>query len=72
MNTNGVFSSLPYRIIKGNNDSSGTLYLNDCLEGMRNYLKNNSIDVVVTSPPYNIGINYNSYKDAKYARDLKY
>ena len=24
-----------------------------------------SVDVVVTSPPYNLGINYNTYRDAK-------
>jgi len=30
---------------------------------LKNDLENNSIDVVVTSPPYNIGINYNSYND---------
>lgn len=63
MTTREMFSNLPYRIIKGNNGSSTTLYLNDCLEGMRKYLKSNSIDVVVTSPPYNIGIKYNSYED---------
>ncbi len=30
---------------------------------MKNSLEDNSIDIVVTSPPYNIGINYNTYKD---------
>ena len=63
MTTKEMFSTLPYRIINGNNGSSTTLYLNDCLEGMRNRLQSSLIDVVVTSPPYNIGINYNSYRD---------
>jgi len=36
----------------------------DCIEGM-NQLKDNSIDLAVTSPPYNIGIDYNEYEDQK-------
>jgi len=36
----------------------------DCIEGMKE-LKEKSIDLVVTSPPYNIGIDYNEYKDQK-------
>lgn len=34
----------------------------DCLEGMKQ-LKDKTVDVVVTSPPYNIGIKYNKYSD---------
>lgn len=34
----------------------------DCLKGM-NELEENSIDIIITSPPYNIGINYNSHND---------
>ena len=34
----------------------------DCLEGMKQ-LKDKSVDVVVTSPPYNIGVKYNKYSD---------
>lgn len=34
----------------------------DCLEVLRS-LPESSVDVIVTSPPYNIGIAYNSYKD---------
>lgn len=40
-----------------------TLYQMDCLKGMKNHIKDNSIDVVVTSPPYNLGIDYPSYDD---------
>ncbi|HNO08211.1 MAG TPA: site-specific DNA-methyltransferase, partial [Methanoregulaceae archaeon] len=36
----------------------------DCIDGMR-LIAPNSIDVIVTSPPYNIGIQYNSYNDKK-------
>ena len=34
----------------------------DCLESMKN-LHDESVDLVVTDPPFNIGKNYNSYKD---------
>lgn len=39
-----------------------TLLNVDCIDGMTS-LEDNSIDVVVTSPPYNIGVEYNSYSD---------
>ena len=39
-----------------------TLILGDCLEKMAS-LENESADVVITSPPYNINLKYNSYKD---------
>lgn len=34
----------------------------DCIEGMKQIGKN-SIDLVVTSPPYNLGIKYDTYQD---------
>src|SRR5258705_13500249 len=34
----------------------------DCVEGMSR-LEANSVDVVVTSPPYNLGIKYGKYDD---------
>ena len=40
-----------------------TLYNMDCIEGMKRYLTPGSVDVVVTSPPYNLGTSYNSYDD---------
>lgn len=40
------------------------LRLGDCVQGMK-ALDARSVDVVVTSPPYNIGKNYNSYDDRK-------
>jgi site-specific DNA-methyltransferase (adenine-specific) len=36
----------------------------DCLEGLRE-LGRGSVDVVVTSPPYNIGVRYRSYHDRR-------
>jgi site-specific DNA-methyltransferase (adenine-specific) len=39
------------------------LFNEDCLNGIRKHLKAASVDIVVTSPPYNIGVNYKTYKD---------
>jgi site-specific DNA-methyltransferase (adenine-specific) len=36
----------------------------DCLRGMRNNIDDGEVDVIVTSPPYNLGIKYNSYDDS--------
>ncbi len=41
------------------------LYLQDCIAGMREHVADESVDLVVTSPPYNLGINYSTYKDTK-------
>jgi len=39
------------------------LYHEDCVAGMRRRLTPGSVDVVVTSPPYNIGVQYRTYDD---------
>ena len=39
------------------------LYAEDCIAGMPNRLDPGSVDVVVTSPPYNLGTNYKAYDD---------
>ena len=36
----------------------------DCIEGMR-ALRDQSVDIVVTSPPYNLGIKYRNYNDSR-------
>ncbi|MCW4023404.1 MAG: site-specific DNA-methyltransferase, partial [Candidatus Bathyarchaeota archaeon] len=41
----------------------------DCIEGMQRFLDDSEIDVIVTSPPYNLGINYNSYNDSGSRQD---
>jgi site-specific DNA-methyltransferase (adenine-specific) len=41
------------------------LYQVDCLDGMARLLAPQSVSVVVTSPPYNIGIPYRSYDDRR-------
>jgi site-specific DNA-methyltransferase (adenine-specific) len=38
------------------------IYHGDCMDGMRTFL-DETIDIVVTSPPYNLSIKYSSYKD---------
>jgi len=45
------------------NEKYTKFYRGDCVEGMSNYIQGNSIDIVVTSPRYNIGIKYRIYND---------
>ena len=45
-------------------DRNITLLLRDCLTGMREFLMPGSVDVVMTSPPYNLGITYGVYNDS--------
>jgi site-specific DNA-methyltransferase (adenine-specific) len=52
----------PYRKISGSNNSTALLYRADCLDVFRQ-LHEHSVDVIVTSPPYNLGIRYNTYQD---------
>src|SRR5579875_419156 len=53
----------PYKIISGSRNSTITLYLEDCIAGMENRLSQGSVDCVVTSPPYNIGVQYRTHRD---------
>jgi len=39
-------------------------YLKDCLDGIEE-LSDNSVDAIVTSPPYNLNIKYGQYDDSK-------
>lgn len=40
-----------------------TIYAEDCIDGMQNHLPDDCVDVIVTSPPYNIGVEYGAYDD---------
>jgi site-specific DNA-methyltransferase (adenine-specific) len=62
----GAEPSEPIRIEKGK--QSITLHHGDCVAGMKR-LSEGSIDVAVTSPPYNIGIRYSSYRDKRPRED---
>ncbi len=53
---------MEYKVLQGNKELI-KIYLGDCLEGMTRYLEKESVDVVVTSPPYNIGLAYQQYDD---------
>lgn len=46
-----------------------TLYFGDCLMGMEQILEPGSVDVIVTSPPYNIGVKYGKYDDTLPRKD---
>lgn len=50
----------PYETVAGRKPSR--FYLADCVEVMA-ALPARSVDVIVTSPPYNLGIRYNAYDD---------
>lgn len=52
----------PYARIPGRAGSTARLYLGDCLDAFAQ-LEPGSIDVIVTSPPYNIGVRYGTYQD---------
>lgn len=41
------------------------IFHGDCVEGMRRNIPDESVDIIVTSPPYNLGIKYSSYSDQK-------
>ncbi len=45
------------------------LYNVDCIAGMREHLAARSVDVVVTSPPYNLGVKYKRYDDTVSRQD---
>lgn len=46
-------------------DTAIKLYNSDCVAGMNELVEAGSVDVVVTSPPYNLGISYNGYDDTQ-------
>ena len=52
----------PYRVLQKSN-CIASFYLKDCITGLKENVRDKSADVVVTSPPYNIGTGYNSYDD---------
>lgn len=58
----------PYRIVPGRGGTTSRFYLADCIEVFKQ-LPARSVDVIVTSPPYNLGIRYNRYQDSLPAAD---
>src|SRR3954468_15102616 len=53
----------PHTIVRGPGGSNARFYLADCVEVLKQ-IPTQSVDVIVTSPPYNIGIQYSRYQDA--------
>ena len=51
----------PYAVVTARK-TTAQFYLTDCLEAFRQ-LPAESVDVIVTSPPYNMGIRYSRYQD---------
>ena len=45
------------------NNTEIKIYNEDCVAGIRKHIANKSIDVVATSPPYNLGTPYKAYDD---------
>jgi len=46
-----------------NENKNIKIYNGDVIETINNYIKEQEIDIVVTSPPYNLGKKYSSYND---------
>ena len=53
----------PYRVVRRPAGRTSRFYLGDCVEVL-SQLPARSVDVIVTSPPYNLGIRYNRYQDS--------
>ena len=58
----------PHRIVSLGPETTAQFHLADCLEVFEQ-LPEHSVDVIVTSPPYNLGINYSRYQDTLSAGD---
>ena len=52
----------PYALVPGRRGAS-RFFLSDCRDVFR-HLPAHSVDVIVTSPPYNLGIRYHQYQDS--------
>lgn len=44
-------------------NACATLYCQDCVAGITAFVPSKSVSVIVTSPPYNLGIKYSKYDD---------
>jgi site-specific DNA-methyltransferase (adenine-specific) len=53
----------PYTVAEGRRSAVCRFYSADCLDVFKQ-LSPASVDVIVTSPPYNLGVRYRSYQDA--------
>jgi site-specific DNA-methyltransferase (adenine-specific) len=53
---------VPFAVVQGTSNTS-RFYAADCVEVLKR-LPPGSVDVIVTSPPYNLGIRYRTYQDS--------
>jgi site-specific DNA-methyltransferase (adenine-specific) len=53
----------PFAKVHGRSNATLRFYHSDCLDLFRQ-MSAGSIDVIVTSPPYNLGVGYSTYEDA--------
>jgi site-specific DNA-methyltransferase (adenine-specific) len=51
--------------MKMNNLPEIRLYCEDCVTGIPVRVGKDYVDLVVTSPPYNLGVKYNTYQDTR-------
>ncbi len=51
------------RLFRAATGPEAVIHCQDCTEGMRQHLTEGCVDVIVTSPPYNIGVRYNTHDD---------
>ncbi|MGE3957694.1 MAG: site-specific DNA-methyltransferase [Vicinamibacterales bacterium] len=52
----------PHKVVRTKGNTEGRFFLADCLD-VFSTMDASSVDVIVTSPPYNMGIRYNTYQD---------
>src|SRR5688500_14467073 len=62
MSAASPLGSEPHIIPLPDKSNQISLFNDDCLRVLKS-LDSQSIDVIVTSPPYNLGIEYNQYRD---------
>ncbi|HXY47042.1 MAG TPA: site-specific DNA-methyltransferase [Thermoplasmata archaeon] len=58
-------SPAPFAVIPLSGRRSIVLWNEDSVRGLSRHLPHGSVDVVVTSPPYNLGVPYRSYVDRR-------
>ena len=58
----------PHATVPIGNERTARFHLADCLDVFE-HLEPHSVDVIVTSPPYNLGIQYSQYEDTLSAPD---
>lgn len=60
MNLTDIIESIPIKPYYS--EDNGVIYCGDCLEVMK-HIPDNSVDLVLTDPPYNVGIDYGNGSD---------